>query len=667
MTNKCNATDEVRGGFYVPGLIKRSWHSQLEILKVFDQICSQYDIKWFAMFGSMLGAVRHAGFIPRDDDLDVAMLRSEYEKFAKIVSSQLPEELAFYSLEYNAENEFVFSAGLGLKGHAVDLGVMEQYGGFPFRTVMDIFVIDDRTLDQEKETARGNEIRHAHDVYQELVRRFDGDLDQELAYAIAERALNATFPRQIRLQKQIADYILARFEMYNGSDADICGNMRYYYEWGGSPVFEKAWLKDLIRIPFEEVTIQIPRAYDKMLTCCFGPGYMTPYKGGSGHGYPVFHKEHLGIDAFYKSDWGFLYQFDANDFCHEKGKSLRSIISGVVSYLKELHGLLRAQLQDIEVSAIANIASVDQILGECQDRAVQVGTLIEQKRPEYIQLVAIMENYCEAVFAVYEAVHNSVNADAVLSWEEIARRVEHPFKRMELILDEFQAMACSNIRRRIVFMPAKSADWDAMAGVYQKAVSDPTVEAFIMPIPYCERSWAGELTQMAIDGEIIADMAGVQAIVLDCNAVNVSEVMADCIVIGRPYDDCSFTESVDPRFYSAKIKNGTDCLFYIPWFVTDDISFENPQDYPALMNMEYYVTVPGLAHCDYTLLQSETMRESYIRVLTDFAGDNTRDEWEKRLVAAGSCLFDGTDREKTDGGSERVWHILKGLMEQAYE
>lgn len=71
----------------------------LRMLKIFDYLCIKNEIKYFLTGGSLIGAVRHQGFIPWDDDLDVGMTRDNYEKFVSTVVPELPRDIFFQSHE----------------------------------------------------------------------------------------------------------------------------------------------------------------------------------------------------------------------------------------------------------------------------------------------------------------------------------------------------------------------------------------------------------------------------------------------------------------------------------------------------------------------------------------------------------------------------------------
>lgn len=73
-------------GKYKPEVLNKLHQAILDALKEFDRICRKYDITYFVGFGTAIGAARHQGFIPWDDDIDVCMMREEYEKLKQVPS-----------------------------------------------------------------------------------------------------------------------------------------------------------------------------------------------------------------------------------------------------------------------------------------------------------------------------------------------------------------------------------------------------------------------------------------------------------------------------------------------------------------------------------------------------------------------------------------------------
>lgn len=91
MNQRFNFDEEIRCDYKVSSNRKKLWACELDMLDILDKICNELNIQYFLIFGSALGAVRHDGFIPWDDDIDIGMIREDFEIFRKEGCRLLPE------------------------------------------------------------------------------------------------------------------------------------------------------------------------------------------------------------------------------------------------------------------------------------------------------------------------------------------------------------------------------------------------------------------------------------------------------------------------------------------------------------------------------------------------------------------------------------------------
>lgn len=114
--------------------------TQLEILKVIDEFCRTYNLKYSLYAGTLIGAVRHKGFIPWDDDLDIAMEREEYDRFIKLWLEHQPNGYVLTNKDHSPK--FPSSFTKIRKDHTTFLHNEEDRGQFHTGIFVDVFPID---------------------------------------------------------------------------------------------------------------------------------------------------------------------------------------------------------------------------------------------------------------------------------------------------------------------------------------------------------------------------------------------------------------------------------------------------------------------------------------------------------------------------------------------
>ena len=168
---------------------------------------------------------------------------------------------------------------------------------------------------------------------------------------------------------------------------------------------------------------------------------------------------------------------------------------------------------------------------------------------------------------------------------------------------------------------------------WKAADEDPDCDAYVIPIPYYDKKPDGSFREKHYEAALYPEYVPV----VSYESYDFEKRRPDMIFIHNPYDEYNYVTNVEPFFYSKNLKKYTEKLVYIPYFVLEEV---DPENKDAVEGIAYFVTVPGVMNVDRVIVQSETMRQAYINVMTQFTEKQTRKVWEDKILGLGSPEFD---------------------------
>lgn len=246
--------------------IKEIQTVELNILKTFIRICAKYHLNYFMVGGSLLGAVRHQGFIPWDDDIDVGMLRADYERFLQVAPAELKQAGYFMQTPYSDVN-YAFAFSKILDCH---YQVQERFNHNYAKNgiFIDVFPFD---VIPESSFARSSQVVKMKYTTAQLLlklkyRPFTLKPDDEMMLS-AKKQLSVW---QLKSQR---DLVMQRYNVVHPSENAVCKNLSSQYSYDKELILYHD-LRDVISVPFASTFVQIPRKYDEILTNLYGD-YMT--------------------------------------------------------------------------------------------------------------------------------------------------------------------------------------------------------------------------------------------------------------------------------------------------------------------------------------------------------------------------------------------------------
>lgn len=279
--------EEVRCGYTVTEKMKKIWAVELDLLNEFQKVCKQYDLKYYAIGGTLLGTIRHKGYIPWDDDIDIAMFREDYDKLVSIAPrvfsdpydfmvsgkiehffrghAQLRNRMTTGILSLEFEQKYSFNQGIWIDIFPLD-GVPEQNSKerFPYfkLSIMKKCLVNRARLTHKKlkskalhtllllwEKITGDNFQLAHNRYEDEYRKMSDKYNEFVSFI---------------------EFINLPLDKYNWKKSD----------------FEQS-----IEMPFEFISLPVPNGYDNVLRTQYGD-YMKPAQvNNSFHGETIMDPE----------------------------------------------------------------------------------------------------------------------------------------------------------------------------------------------------------------------------------------------------------------------------------------------------------------------------------------------------------------------------------------
>ncbi len=411
--------EETRDDFLIEPLIKNAWAAQLETLNLFDQICRENNLTYSMDWGSLLGAVRHKGYIPWDDDLDVCMPREDIMKLYKIIEAY---PMLYCRNPYNSPDIGGFATRLCISDtYFEDRGLLKDCHGFPFPAGIDIFNIDYVPKDKKDEEEQVDlliKANHAFTLRDEIDSGGDNAKEAYIKYKEYVKELKEKAHVEFAEEEPSKAELVMLYDELQGAYTDedasyvtempcLMVGMDYY--------LPKETYRDLIRVPFENMMVPIPKNYDEVLRHKYGDNYMTPVQATSGHEYPFYNEfirslmETFGVDDFDEAkkhieklsgeyyrkfinrNTDKMLQFDENELCQRDVSRIQAALLETLEEIKRLcdsHNISYYYIDGTE----NDIDSIMKLDGESTD--IHLGI----KRVDYMKFQQIIQEELDSWF-----------------------------------------------------------------------------------------------------------------------------------------------------------------------------------------------------------------------------------------------------------------------------
>ena len=270
--------EEIRCDHKITREMKEVWAVNLDLINEFMRVCNENDIPFFMYYGSLLGAVRHNGFIPWDDDVDLILSRKDYEKLCKIAPKAFKYPY-FLQTEYS---DVGFSRTFARLHNSDTTGAIgwENDDGFIHYNqgvFIDIFVYDEVPADQEERERWIRKLTWLHNRamgfsvwttrYRENAIRHGGKLYRRIRKGIA--IVLQFLIEHLHICNPFTVMYTRLSRRYFGKNTGLIADLHLFFDQGAC-VFDESIFAEAVYMPFETLSVPVPAGYEHILESRYG-------------------------------------------------------------------------------------------------------------------------------------------------------------------------------------------------------------------------------------------------------------------------------------------------------------------------------------------------------------------------------------------------------------
>ncbi len=297
--------EEIRDGWKISAETKKVWAVQFDLIRVFKGICEKYNLRYYAIFGTLLGVVRHNGYIPWDDDIDFGMPREDYDKFISVCTKELIypyflqttlSDIESYEIHSSLRNsETTGNCDFNMRkrcnnGIAIDIvpidGCSPNYFLFYWmrKKIKFMSTLCNTYVNEVNRSSAANILR-------KVLRRFCKKFPYKKIYIRNEKKL-----RRIKFK-----------DSSKVSTVLIADNTARELYW------DREDFDDIIMSKFENIELPIPKGFDRNLRTIYGDYMKFPPLGERGDKHHIIYAPDVPYKEYCNNHYGVNYELDLED------------------------------------------------------------------------------------------------------------------------------------------------------------------------------------------------------------------------------------------------------------------------------------------------------------------------------------------------------------------